>query len=54
MKALSMPARIGFAVSGFLMLIPHNVASWAWWTDVIGVVLAVLLVFDQRRNAPRL
>ena len=42
---------LGFgSVSRLLMLIPHNVASWAWWTDVIGVAMALVLVWDQRRR----
>ena len=50
-QALSMARRVGFGVSGLLMLIPHNVAAWAWWTDVIGVLMAVVLLWDQRRAA---
>jgi TRAP-type uncharacterized transport system fused permease subunit len=50
-QALTMDRRVGFGVSGLLMLIPHNVAAWAWWTDVIGVLMAVVLLWDQRRAA---
>lgn len=43
-RALSVPARIGLGVAGFLALIPHNIAAWAWMTDVVGVALGLTIV----------
>jgi TRAP transporter 4TM/12TM fusion protein len=51
-RALTLSRRVAFGISGLLMLIPHNIADWAWWTDVIGVSLAVALLWDQRRTKP--
>jgi TRAP-type uncharacterized transport system fused permease subunit len=43
-RSLGPVGRILFVVAGFLLLIPHEVASWAIWTDAAGAVLGVLIV----------
>ncbi len=43
-RPLSWTFRAGFAVSGFLLMIPAGVAWWGPYTDVVGLALAVLAV----------
>ncbi|MCZ6772989.1 MAG: TRAP transporter large permease subunit, partial [Proteobacteria bacterium] len=31
-------------ITGALLLVPIEIADWAWWTDVVGAIFAVILV----------
>ncbi len=43
-RPLAWPFRLGFGVSGLLLMIPAGIAWWGPWTDVIGLALAVVAV----------
>lgn len=43
-RPMSFIIRMGFFAAGILLLIPHELAPWAIWTDVTGTVLGVLIV----------
>jgi len=33
--------RVLATIAGILLLIPHEIAGWGWWTDLLGAVLAL-------------
>ncbi|MDA0239124.1 MAG: TRAP transporter fused permease subunit [Proteobacteria bacterium] len=43
-QPMSFIVRLGFFAAGILLLIPHELADWAIWTDVIGTIIGVLIV----------
>ncbi|MGE3247444.1 MAG: TRAP transporter permease, partial [Beijerinckiaceae bacterium] len=46
--------RIALVAAGFALMVPHEIATWAMWTDVGGFIAGVLLVgrrYMMQRNA---
>jgi TRAP transporter 4TM/12TM fusion protein len=39
--------RIAFVLSGFCLLVPDQIAAWAFWTDMTGAIVGVLVVACQ-------
>ena len=39
--------RIGFVLSGICLLIPDQIADWAFWTDMTGAIAGGLMVACQ-------
>jgi len=54
MRDVGWPMRFAFAVAGILLMVPRDVAPWALWSDLAGLVLGVGLVgweWTQSRRA---
>ena len=53
LRPLSIDRRALFVIAGILLMIPANVASWGIWTDVVGAILAALLIASELMLARR-
>lgn len=46
-RPMDLFTRAGFLIAGVLMLIPYEMAHWAKWTDISGVVLGIAFVAKE-------
>jgi TRAP-type uncharacterized transport system fused permease subunit len=46
-RPLSLALRGGLLVSGLALLVPHEIAPWAFWANIAAAPLAVLLVAGE-------
>ena len=40
-RRMTIIVRLGFMIAGILLLIPHELAPWAGWTDLVGAALGI-------------
>src|SRR5690606_21066464 len=45
--------RLGLICAGFCLLIPDEIADWAWWTDATGAIVGGILVVREYLSARR-
>ena len=41
-EPLGLYRRSGFIIAGILLLVPHEIANWGIWTDVLGIFIGGL------------
>jgi TRAP transporter 4TM/12TM fusion protein len=52
-RPLALPMRAAFVLAGLALLVPHGIAPWAFWANVAGAPLALLLVAFELLAARR-
>ena len=46
-EPLNLSRRCGFIFVGILLLLPHDLADWGIWTDILGILIGGLVVIPS-------